>query len=273
METMKERYVNASFLMAGCACLAMVVNHLAISFSPYSLESAIPGWSFMASLANPVLFAWVGLLLRRRSGTPRKWLPAAVAVLVLFLLGMYHHYLGSRGWWERFPFLFLASLGLGYLVPPSMISEAGRRKGAEYLVLLICSVFSYTACAVVSGRIQWGGMPPELHEMTDLMVSLMDIAEPLLAVIVLYFAVMFSFSEYGQWLGERSWFRGIAIGVAAYAFLLSLGNLAWGLFHRWMFLAFFVQPVTVYLAIVLCRLIRRKAKGGEPASWKESFKL
>ena len=113
METMKERYVNASFLMAGCACLAMVVNHLAISFSPYSLESAIPGWSFMASLANPVLFAWVGLLLRRRSRTPRKWLPAAVAVLVLFLLGMYHHYLGSRGWWERFPFLFLASLGLG----------------------------------------------------------------------------------------------------------------------------------------------------------------
>ena len=273
METMKERYVNASFLMAGCACMAMVVNHLGFSFSPYSLESAIPGWSFMASLANPVLFAWAGLLLRRRSGSPKKWLSAAVAVLVLFLLGMYYHYIEHWGWWERLPFLYLASLGIGYLFPPSMTGEAGRRKGIEYIVLLICSVFSYTACAVVSGRIQWGGMPPELHEMSNLMVRLMDVAEPLLTVVVLYFAVMFSFSGYGQWLGGRSWFRGIAVGVAAYSFLLSLGNLAWGLFHRGMFLTFFVQPVTVYLVIVICRLIRRKAKGGGQASWKESFKL
>ena len=273
METMKERYVNASFLMAGCACMAMVVNHLAFSFSPYSLESAIPGWSFMASLANPVLFAWAGLLLRRRSGTQRKWLSAAVAVLVLFLLGMHHHFLNYWGWWERLPFLYLASLGIGYLFPPSMTGEAGRRKGIEYIVLLICSVISYTACAVVSGRIQWGGMPPELHEMSDLMVRLMDVAEPLLTVVVLYFAVMFSFSGYGQWLGERSWFRGIAIGMEAYSFLMSLGNLPWGLYHRGMFLTFFVQPVTVYLVIVLCRLIRRKAKGGGKASWKESFKL
>ena len=77
-------------------------------------------------------------------------------------------------------------------------------------------------------------------------------------------------------LFRSSWFRGIAVGVAAYAFLLSIGNSAWGLFRlfrRWMILPFLVQPVTVYLAIVLYRLIRRKVKGGGQASWKESFKL
>lgn len=274
METMKERYINASFLIAGCACLAMVVNHLVLVFSDYSFESALPGWSFMTSLCNPVLFAWVGLLLRYKYRKSRTWILAVIAVSILFLLYQYILLLRHDSWWWEFkPVIYVASLGIGYLAPQGMIDEAGRRKGLEYLVLLLCAVFCYTACSVVSGRIQWDGLPPELHEMKGLMARLMNIVDPLLIIIVLYFTVMFSFSGYGQWIGGRNWFRGVAIGVSAYAFLLSVGNFTWGLFSRWMILPFLVQPVTVYLALVLYRLIRRKVKGGGPSSWKESFKL
>ena len=253
MEMMKQRYVNASFLLAGFACLVMVASRLLFAFQGYSPESAVPGWSFMSSLCNPLLFAWTGLLLRYRLKSPRKWLQAILFVLVLFLLYRYCQLLRDGSWWKHNPRLYLASLGIGYLVPGGAIAEAGKRKGIEYGLLLLCAIFCYTACAVVSDRIQYGGMPPELHELEGLMAWLMSSAIPLLAVIVIYFAVMLSFSRYGQWLGGRSWFRGIAVGAAAFAFFLSVRGLFMGMFSRWTILPFLVQPVTVYLIHLLTR--------------------
>ena len=255
---MKEKYLNASFLLAGAACLAMVVNHLGYAFADGFLISALPGWRFLTSLSAPLLAGWVGLLLRYRYPNPRKRGYAVITVGILALFCLCLHFLRVGSLRATSPCILLAMTGLGYLIPPAWLEEAGKRKGAEYIVLLPLAVFCYTASSVVSERIGVGALPPEFHEMEWLMTGLMHLVEPFLLLIVFYFSVMFSFSAYGLHLGETNWLRGLAIGAAAYTFLQSLANLRWGFFTHWTFLLLLIQPVTVWLVILLRRVIRRR---------------
>jgi len=270
MEEMKSRYLNASILLAGGACLAAFINVLVNAASLY--ESALPGWSFMCGLCTPILCIWVGLLLRLRFRTPRWWVQVLVLLAVLFFLYRFRHFLNYWFWWKSNPNLYLAMLGIGYLVPLGMLEEARRRKGWEYLVMLLLSVFCYTAVAVVNSRLHYMTQMPELQEMELLMERLANDAEPLLVILAAYFAFMFSFSGLGQLLGGKAWFRGLVAVPAVCTFVMTLGNAA---FHRWGYflIPLLVNPITVYLAVVLGRLIKRKRTGGNPGPWKDLFKL
>lgn len=271
MEEMRKRYVNASVLLAGGACLAMVINHLVNVASLY--ESVLPGWSFLCGLCTPVLCLWVGLLLRIRFRNPRWWVRVLVLLVVLFFLYRFRHFLNYWFWWKSNPNLYLAMLGIGYLVPQEMLEDAGKRKGWEYLVLLLLSVFCYAAVAVVNSRLHYMTQMPELQEMELLMERLTNDVEPLLVLLTGYFAVMFSFSRLGQLIGGKAWFRGLVIVPAVYTFLATLGNLA---IHSWRWdyylIPLLVNPVTVYMVVLAVRLARRKRDGGDPKPWKEIIK-
>lgn len=257
MEEMKNRYVNASVLMTGTVCLVMVINQIVNSVS-YT-ESAVPGWGYMSVLCVPMLCTWMGLILRYRFRNPRKWAQVLIVVAVLFCMYRYRHFLGYYYWWKRNPYLYLAMMGLGYMAPIGMLDEAGKRKGLEYLALLLSSVFCFTAILVIKSRLQYMAMTVEHQEMTHLMEALANDSELLLAILVAYFAVMFSFSFLGQGIGSKTWFRGIVIFPVIHTFILYLGNLIIH-FWRWEFnlLPFLVHPVTVYLAVVTIRLVKRR---------------
>lgn len=257
MEEMRKEYMNASVLMAGAACIAMAVNYVVNAASMY--ESVLPGWSYMCGLCTPVLCTWVGLLLRYRFRNPRWWVQAIVIVAVLFLFYRYRHFLHIWFWWKSNPYLYLAMMGTGYLVPPGLLDEAGRRKGWEYLLLLLVSVFCYTAVSVVNSRLHYMATAPELHEMERLMEQLSNDTEPLIALLSAYFIVMFAFSETGQLIGGKDWFRGLSVVPAVFVFLALSGSLVRS-YWRWgtYLLPLLVQPVTVYLAVMVWRRIGRK---------------
>ena len=272
MEEMKNRYVNASVLMTGTVCLVMIINQIINSVS-YT-ESAVPGWGYMSALCIPLLFTWMGVVLRYRFGSPHKWVQIMIVLVLLFCMYRYRHFLGYYYWWKRNPYLYLAMMGLGYLVPRSMLDDAGKRNGWEYLALLLSSVFCFTAILVIKSRLRYMAMTVEHQEMTHLMETLANDSELLLAILVSYFAVMFSFSILGQGIGAKVWFRGIVIVPVIYTFILYLGNLMFT-FWRWDYylLPFLVHPVTVYLAMVIIRFVKRRlSKEEERLPVKELLK-
>ena len=272
MEEMKNRYVNASVLMTGTVCLVMVINHITNSVS-YA-EPAVPGWGYMSVLCVPLLFTWMGVILRYRFESPCKWVHVLIVVAVLFCMYRYRHFLGYYYWWKRNPYLYLAMMGLGYLVPRGMLDEACKRKGWEYLALLLSSVFCFTAILVIKSRLRLMALTVEHQEMTHLMEKLANDSELLLVILVSYFALMFTFSKLGQSVGAKKWFRGIIIVPVIDTFFLYLGNLMFT-FWRWDFylLPFMVHPVTVYLAAVTIRFFKRQmSKEEERLPIKEVLK-
>lgn len=256
MEEMKTRYINASVLMTGMVCLVMAINQIINSVS--YVESAVPGWGYMSVLCIPMLFTWLGLILRNRFQNPSKWIQVLIIVAVVFCMYRYRHFLGYYYWWKRNPYLYLTMMGLGYMAPRGMLDEAGKRKGWEYLALLLSSVFCFTAILVIKSRLRYMEMTVEHQEMTHLMETLANDSELLLALLAAYFAVMFSFSSLGQGIGAKAWFRGIVLFPVIHTFFLYLGNLVLH-FWRWEYvlLPFLVHPVTIYLAVITRRLIKR----------------
>ncbi len=254
MKAMDNRFKNASVLMAGFSCLVVVVNHL-INTATTGLESPVPGFYHLAGMAYFVLCLWTGMTLRQWLRNPRWWVQALVGALAVFCLYKYRHLLYF--YWESYSFLYLALIGLGYLVPERMTLPAGRSRGWGYLALLLVTLFCYVSSSVVMNRLQWlaGSLLPEHHDMLTLMLTLVRNAEPLMVVLALYFVVLFAFSKAGQWVGGRSWFRGIVLVPAVLTFIGTLGEmLAWSRLFSTHTFHFLVQPITVCLPALLVRL-------------------
>ncbi|CDC63979.1 unknown [Bacteroides sp. CAG:770] len=111
---------------------------------------------------------------------------------------------------------------------------------------------------------------PGHEDMQQMLAAILVVAEPLMAMIVAYCVVQFSFSRIAQDLGSWSWFIGVVAVPCIYTFIVSVLRL---LPPRWTFcvdsmfyspvLWLIVQPVTVYLAISLFRrLVILKKRGG-----------
>lgn len=111
---------------------------------------------------------------------------------------------------------------------------------------------------------------PEHEDMQEMLATILVVAEPMMVMIVAYFAVQFSFSRIAQNLGGKNWFIGVVAVPCIYTFIVSVLRL---LPQRWTFcvdsmfyspvLWLIVQPVTVNLAISLFRrLVILKKRGG-----------
>lgn len=271
MRQLSTSFKSASFLMCGTACTLLVINHLLNRVLPYESLPAVPGFGYMLGLCWGALFLWAGMLLRRRWPTPRWWVQLPVLALALFCLYLYRH--GVWITYRSLPYLYLSVFGAGFLVPPDALEGDGNRRGWPDLILLLVSAFCYTAVALVRGRLQsTSAFMPQFKDMERLLVSLMNTTEPLMLLVALWFAVRFSFSKEGRWLGGREWFRVVSCASFVIAFVACL-------YRHWFpctdLLRFLVQPATVYLLAVLLRAAKKVAGRGDwsRTPWNDIFRI
>ena len=271
MRQLSTSFKNASFLMCGTACTLFVINHLLYWVLPYESLPAIPGFGHMLGLCWGARFFWAGMLLRRRWPSLRCGIKLPVLALALFCLYKYRHDVWST--YRSLPYLYLSVFGAGFLVPPVALDREGGRSGWLNLALLFVSVFCYTAVSVVQGRFQsTSAFMPQFKDMERLLLWLMNTTEPMLLFVSLYFAVRFSISKEGQWLGGREWFKIVSCAsfVIVFSACISGYRFSYTDMLRWL-----VQPATVYLFVVLVRAVKKLAgRGNWPRTpWKDIFKI
>ena len=270
----KSMYVNASVIICGGVCFVKAITHFMLRASDWS-ESAIPGLVFMSDLCYPLLFTWIGLLLRGWKPESKWWVQLAVLLIAIYGLCRYCDWTADH--WH-IVHLDFAMIALGYLIPPKSLKLEGEKTGWLSLIMLMLSVFCYTAVSVAKQRLQWGDLMPEHQDMEKLLEALLWVAEPLLGLISAYFVIQFSFSSTAQNLGGQQWIRVLVAAVCGLSFIWAI-QFFFMMFHRWTYMANYVyyspilsllvQPISVYLMIA----VYRRAKSRKTLSWKECFKL
>lgn len=273
MKYLTDNFKNASFMVCGATSFLLLAQYV---LCEVGIPDVLPatGIGYVTGLCWHVLFFWAGLLLRQLLPNPRWWIQLPVLAVVAFLISQYLHY--SAAYWT-ISCLYIAIFGLGYIFPPKMLERIGSESGWVDFVLLLASVFCSVAVSVSSNRINRGIVfGDQYQDMERLLEWLLSYAEPLMVLLVVYFATRVSFSKEGLWLGGRTWFQSAVAVIAAALFFFSLGNVIPIRLYRWVgLLRFLVQPIPVYLLIVLVRAALKltcQKKWGE-TTWREIFNI
>ena len=278
MTNTKQQYISASVIICGAVCLVRVIAHYLFQFSDWN-NPAIPGSDSMAGLCYPVLFAWAGLLLRQWLPMPKWWVKLLITVICAYCLFRYFDW-NAEYWYAAH--LYIVMAGVGYLISPTDLSLENQKKGWSSLSLVLFSVFSFTAVAVIKRRLLWGDLMPEHTDMEQLLEALVRITEPLLCIISAWFIQHFSFSSIAQKIGAQKWFQIIAAIACVLSLIFAFRFCLFGL-HRWNvmmawvyynpLLMLAVQPVNVYLYVVIYRRLFQRNDKNEKLSWKEAFTI
>lgn len=118
-----KQYKNASLIVFGAMCAILMVNNLVGKMSGWKDPSVIPGFWAMASLCYPLLYCWLGVLLRAWKPDPNRRIQLLVAGMSMFCI--YRYLCLDEG--KRFiVFLYLAMTGIGYLVSPGTLKNSSR---------------------------------------------------------------------------------------------------------------------------------------------------
>lgn len=256
MKHIPEYFKNASFTLCGATSFLLLAQYIL-------REVGSPGWlpvtglGYVTCLCWHVLFFWAGMLLRQFLPRPRWWIQLPVLAVAVFFLTRYQHYSATPYW--TLPYLYFAVFGLGYIFPPKMLERLRKESGGIDFALLLASIFCCVAVTVSGARINWGSVfSYQYRDMERLIEWLLSVAEPLMVLLVAYFAARVSFSKEGLWLGSRPWFQTAATIAAAFLFLASPATLLPGFSHRWVeLLRFLVQPISLYLIIISARIIMK----------------
>lgn len=261
MEEIKNRYENASVVIAGAACFPVLFAGLHFS-----------GWHYILGYGYPILCFWIGLILGSCIKKSRWWVNLLILCVTLIGLIGYRQVMDHGYQFVHTATMFLLFAGSGFLFPSGEVRREGTCKGAGYLLFLSSLVFCQVSVSVIHSRLTSGMLIPEHQDMERLMENLSGDAELLLLLMMLYGLVLFSFSKAGQWLGGRSWFRGIVLVPVIISFFVAFfrfRGIRFGVLIRnpssrvEYLIPFLVQPLTIYLVMFFCRLIneRRKKKG------------
>lgn len=265
-------YKNASYTLSGFSCLVLFLNSLFWRMGDTG-HSLVPGFSYAAGLAYPILSAWVGILLRAKFNTSKWWIRGIVLCSALVLVFFYRQTMENWSW-EYESLLCLSLVLFGYLNPSKELEKMSDNQGWNDLVLAVISIFCYTAIAVVRQRILWGQVIPEHTDMEKLLECLLGNTEPLLAFVAVYFVIHFSFSKIGLAIGSQSWARGIlwipCVFVFIWVFVNTIVQYHYTRFYS--LIMILVQPLFVYLVIVAARSIK-KWMGKSQLTWKEVFSI
>ena len=275
MKSIDPSLRNASVLLAGGACLIPVLARI---FSPYGWLPVRGAW-LASMLVIPLLCFWCGMLLHYRvGGKARVWLQAAAGLVAAYMFYLSRHTVNAPSMSE-IASTYLFAFFLGIALPWDHLRENGDHAGAKSAVLCVLTALSYAALYVVWQRLDCK-MQPRFADMEQFLLVLTTNMLPLAMVPPLLFAVEFSFSKAGQWLGSRKWFMWLAVPAALYCFLGAWFHRPWGIaldlsWETARLIQLLVQPITVYLMIVIGRLVVKLCKGAKQdcPSWKDIFTI
>lgn len=250
MNTGYNEYRNVTFLMAGLACFLVLATHIVLANTPDKTHVHIWAAS-VGSLATPILFFWIGGLLRSITSEPRKWIRTVLLAsipLMYVLLVLFPGYDFYR-LWPGYDMLMLSLAILGYL--SLTVAESVESHGWLAFLLFVASSFCYVGVVRVSDHFGMANFVLRNSELTILFTRLMKVV-PL--VMSLFFLMVFALSDVGQRIGSSKWIKWIAIilclvsGIYLYSFIpyvLRRSRL------------FNVHPLTVYLVAVIIRGTKR----------------
>lgn len=266
---------NASVLLAGGACLVPI---LARVFYPYSWLPIRGAW-LASMLVIPLLCFWCGMLLHYRvGGKARVWLQAVAGLVAVYMFYLSRHTVNAPSMSE-IAATHLFAFFLGVVLPWDHLRENGDHVGAKSAILCVLTALTYTAIYVVWQRLDCK-MQPRFADMEQFLLVLTTNMLPLAMVPPLLFATEFAFSKAGQWLGSRKWFLWLAVPAALYCFLGAWFRRPWGIsldlsWETARLIQLLVQPITVYLMIVIGRLVVKLCKGAKQdcPSWKDIFTI
>ena len=260
-------FENATFLMAGGACLIGLIGHF------LRIDLHVKGIQFVTSLMIPALCFWVGMLIRYKVGKPKWWVVAIATVLMVAAYGYSFYAINHFNWISIF-YQWWGLVLLGFILPWDYLYQRRDPDGIKSGILLLISVLVFSVLDLTHERMTIVSMPSPVDDLGTLLSSITLYVLPLATIIPVYFAAEFSFSKAGQWLGEKKWYRWIIGIVAVYAFLQTITGMMmsprWDV-QMWQLTQLFVQPVTIYLIIVICRIIRKLGK--KEVTWKEVFAI
>lgn len=253
--------------MAGGACLLLIAGQ---NFNPYG-PLPIKGFQFIANLAMPMLCFWVGMLIRHKVGKPKQWVIAIAGALMvasycysIYALSHFSSVNIFYQWW--------GIMLLGFILPWEYLYQHRDQEGIKSGIILLISALAFSTLDLVNERMTVVTLPAPVDDLGTLLSSVTLYVLPFAAIIPVYFAAEFSFSKAGQWLGEKKWFRWIIGIAAAYTFLKIIVDLVfvpvWDV-QMWQLTLLFVQPFTIYLIIVICRIVCKLRK--KEITWKEVF--
>lgn len=268
--TKKQTYIDSSFVLAGGACLLMIAGHFLFPSSVMLFR----GFRYLAALATPMLCLWVGRLVRFVCGKVRWWALAPVIILMCLAFYLSRHIDDGFGW-EVTRYLWCFLILLGFVLPWDSLYKTRDRRGIKSAVLAAITALTYSVLELVCQRMMTECMKPGFEDMRDLLLVVTTNVIPLAVIPPLFFATEFSLSRPGRWMGSRKWFRWIAGIAAAYCFLMKLPDPVYVFdagftgFAVTLFVSFLVQPVTVYLVVIIVRAVRKLC--GKKMTWKEVF--
>ena len=154
MKSSKVLYTNASVIIGGAICTVLMANNIIGRMSDWDQPSVFPGFRIMCGLCFPILYFWVGTLLRSWIKDPKWWFKILIAVASIYSMYFYRHYAENWGYADA---LYLSMAGIGYLIPPKILYSSFQNNGWLSLVMILLSVFCYTALTTAKNRLLWGG--------------------------------------------------------------------------------------------------------------------
>lgn len=254
---------NSSVIMAGFAGLvflcSIVADIVGGSLSPAYYDAMWRWMGPVGSLATPVLYGWIGMLLRQRYPKPRIWVKILLFLLIPLiyimwtLLHMNGIYLFCDG--DRCTWLFMAIIF--YLIPTGVLERYSSENGVLELILFFGSAFCYLGIARVVNHFSVANFQMLTGDWTRLFSRAMRFVPLAMSV---FFLAAFSFSGTGQKIGGHKSMRIAVLVLSVISFLV----LVMRLFDWWSFYNFgmygmykvLAQPVTVSLLVVIARLLK-----------------
>lgn len=259
-----EEFANASFVLAGAAALLEVL-------AGYYNGGLIPikGIWTLFPLALPLLGFWFGLFFRQVFSKPRWWVLSIVVLAAVFILFRLSTVLVCYKYTHTLRALLPAFLG--FLIPAGKISSG--ESNLKTALLLMISLLAYVTCEFALDRVHAGHMAEGYKDMREQLLRVLNCGIWAPTLLAVWFSSEFSFSNAGQWLGSRKWFRWIASIVMVILLIGVVGELFEWRLEWWKIIDVIIQPATVFLGIVIYRLVCNRISGKEIKRYENVFKI
>ena len=259
-----ETYKNASVVITGIANLIVLILILFSISKDFILSKdvyyeAVKWLSPVYTLTAPILCAWVGVLLRWKFSNPSRWIKWLLVAIIpaTYLFWTFVPVHDWLFWGTGYRCTCLYAGILGFLINPKHCEMDSKWS----LLLFLSAVFLYIGVCRVVDHFSVGNWQMLTNEWTCLFRRLMTFIPLAMSI---YFLIGFSFSSVGQAIGRCRTVGIITQVLAGIGMLSNLASVIDPTFPCYINLLdiyrLLVQPVTVYLIVVLCRILRNGFK-------------